>query len=193
MTEIKYDVGAFQKHAQMVRDARDEFLKIEDAQRNELGPILDIISTGMHALVKEVYEYGQFLPLEEEEDFSIVEEGLARTAYSFFNLRNGVYKDLECIYGIIANEELSSDLHIPRPDTVMSLLSAVKRIINLEDGERDKAIELGDKVFRGIYHASKSIYDPETDPQSVIAPGSDSEYITHREKVLPALADSFKS
>ncbi|MCK5290035.1 MAG: hypothetical protein KAJ56_03740, partial [Candidatus Aenigmarchaeota archaeon] len=72
------------------------------------------------------------------------------------------------------------------------LLNAFNIIKNLEGSEKDKAIEFGDIVLRGVYHASKSIYNPETDSQSAIASGSDSDYITDRDDVLPALVDSFK-
>ena len=190
--KILYDGVAFHKHAQTIQDVRDEFSEMEDLQRDKLGPILDVLSRGIYTLVKDVYEYGKDLSSDKQDSFSVVEDGLVMTAYSFFNFRKGVYKDLEKVHSAIANEKLSSDLHVPGADTVMLLLSAVKSIINLEDGERDKAIELGDTVLRGMYHASESIYNPEIDPDNVIGSGSDNDFPTDKYEVLPKLADIFK-
>ncbi|NOQ38289.1 hypothetical protein GQ472_05350 [archaeon] len=192
---IPYDVGAFEEHAQMVRDVKDDLLRNGDAQR--LGPMLDALSIGMCMLVKDVYRYGEALLLEcggslpphERNIFSIVQDGLEMTAYSFFNFRNGKYEDFDDIYSVIANEKLASDVHVPYRGTLF-LLNAFNIIKNLEGSEKDKAIEIGDIVIRGIYHASDDIFNPKTYLQSVISSGSD--YTTKRDEVLPALAKIFK-
>ena len=187
--DILYDGVAFRKHAQTVKNVKDDLLRNGDAQG--LGPMLDVLSRGMYMLVKDVYGYGKDLPPEKQDTFSIVEDGLAMTAYSLFNFRKGVYEDFEKPYSVIANEKLSSDLHVPCRGTLF-LLNAVNIIKNLEGSERDKAIELGDIVLRGMYHASESIYNPETDPQLIIGSGSNSDFPTDRDEVLPDLAEIFK-
>ncbi len=197
---IPYDVGAFEEHTQMIRNAKDGFLEMEDVQRKKLGPMLDVLSRGMYMLVKDVYRYGEALLLEcgvslppyEREHFSIVQDGLEMTAHSFFNFRNGKYENFDEIYSVIANEKLALDVHVPCRGTLF-LLNAFNIIKNLEDSEKDKAIKIGDIVLRGMYHASKSIYDPETDPQHVIGSGSDSDFSIDKYKVLPKLVESFKS
>jgi len=189
---IPYDGVAFRKHAQTIQDVKDDFLQMDALQRDKFGPMLDVLSRGMYMLVKDVYEYGESLPSDKQYLFSKVEDGLAMTAYSFFNFRKGVYEDFEKLYSVIANEKLASDLHVPYRGTLF-LLNAVNIIKNLEDSKKGKAIEIGDIVLRGMYHASESIYNPETDPQSVIGSGSNSDYFTDRDKVLPKLAESFKS
>jgi len=189
--KILYDGVAFRKHAQTIQDVRDDFLQMDALQRNKFGPMLDVVSRGMYMLVKDVYEYGESLPSDKQDLFSIVKDGLAMTAYSLFSFRKGVYKDFDKVYSVIANKKLSLDLHVPCRGTLF-LLNAFNIIKNLEDTEKDKAIEIGDTVLRGMYHASESIYNPETDPQSVIGSGSDSDYDTDRNQVLPKLAESFK-
>ena len=191
-SNILYDAGAFRKHVQVVRNVRTEFYAMPDAEKDKFGPILDSFSRGMYALVKDVHEYGKSLSPEEQDSFSIAEDGLVMTAYSLFNFRNGMYEKFDDIYGAITNEKLSSDLHIPCRG-ILFLLSAFNIIKNnFEGSERDKAIEFGDTVLRNIYHASVEIYDPETDPMLTISSGSDSDYITDRDDVLPDLVDCFK-
>ena len=197
---IPYDGVAFRKHAQTIQDVRDDFLQMDVAQRNKFGPILDVLSRGMYMLVKDVYRYGEALLLEcdgslpphERDIFSIVQDGLEMTAYSFFNFRNGKYEDFEKLYSVIANGKLSSDLHVPCRGTLF-LLNAFNIINNLKGSEKDKAIEIGDTVLQSMYHVSQEIYKPETDPQYVIGSGSDNDYDTVRNEVLPKLAECFKS
>ncbi|MCK4809107.1 MAG: hypothetical protein KAS90_05775 [Candidatus Aenigmarchaeota archaeon] len=194
---IPYDGVAFRKHAQTIQNVKDNFLRNEDAQK--LGPMLDVLSRGMYMLVKDVYRYGEALllecdgslPLHERDIFSIVQDGLGMTAYSFFNFRNGKYENFDEIYSVIANKKLTLDVHVSSNGTVF-LLNAFNIINNLKGSEKDKAIEIGDILLRGMYHASESIYNPETDPQYVIGSGSDSDYITDRDEVLPKLVESFK-
>ncbi len=196
---IPYDGVAFRKHAQTIQDVRDDFLQMDVAQRNKFGPILDVLSRGMYMLVKDVYRYGEALLLEcdgslpphERDIFSIVQDGLEMTAYSFFNVRNGKYEKFDDICGVIANEKLALDLHVSCNGTLF-LLNAFNIIKNLEDSEKDKAIEIGDTVLQSMYHASQEIYNLETDSDYVIGSGSDNDYITDRDEVLPKLAESFK-
>lgn len=194
---IPYDVGAFEEHAQMVRDAKDDFLQMDALQRDKLGPMLDVLLKGMYMLVKDVYRYGEVLLLEcggslppqERDIFSIIQDGLEMTAYSFFNFMNGKYEEFDDVYSVIANEKLASDVHVPCRGTLF-LLNAFNIIKNLKGSERDKAIEIGDIVLWGMYHASDDIFNPKTYLQSVISSGFD--YTTKRDMVLPALAESFK-
>lgn len=191
-SNIFYDAGAFRTQVGIVWKVRDEFYDMPDAEKNKLGPVLDSLSRGMYALVKDVHEYGKSLPLEGQDSFSIAKDGLVMTAYSLFNFKNDMYKKFDDTYSAIINEKLSSDLHIPCRG-ILFLFSAFNIIKNnFEGSERDKAIELGDIVLRGIYHASVEIYDPETDPRLTISSGSDSDIIIDRDETLFELAESFK-
>ncbi|NOQ55312.1 MAG: hypothetical protein GQ477_00740 [Nanohaloarchaea archaeon] len=184
---IRYAVGAFQRHAQMVRDVRDGLSEINDTEKDKYLPVLDSLSNGIYIIVKEAYEHGASLSPDEQKDFYKIKFRLTSVASSLFNLRNGRYNDFEEIYGIITNEKQSSVL--PIDSTGLGLIEdAVNTIEGLEGFEREKVIELGDIVLRYIFLALEDIYNPNPDAPS----GSDSDFITDRDIVLPGLVDSFK-
>lgn len=142
--------NVFYSYIDWVADARRELQGLDKNKIDLFRPVLDKLSRGMYESTKDLYGSAKELSsgsLEDDLDDSL--EIVARTFY--FNK----YFNLDYIGNDLKSENISG---LEGADL---LAGAFEGFEVLKDKERQEIQNLADSVLRGIYEATKCLYDSD--------------------------------
>ena len=147
--------NVFHSYIGWVADARRELQGMDKIEI--FNPILDKLSRGMYGATKDLYGSEKELSFSEIYD---MKEALNLAASTFYRNR---YLDLDYI-GNDLKDYIGNDLKSEKISGLEGadiLADAFEGFKSLENEEKQKIQNLADSVLRGIYEATKCLYDSD--------------------------------
>ena len=151
--DVTYDVGAFQEHAQIVRNVWHEFRLMYKTQQNTFGPLLDSLSIGMYLSIKSLYDM--------ENESKVFSDDLDKDIKDLLLDVSEFPENFNEQFEFEHKKEYAENIYDVFYEVKGSaqLLDTIKTILSLEEQDKQIMLQLAPLILKGVAKQAEFVLD----------------------------------